>query len=204
MVDGIDVVHVVMGADDIAHHGGADADQAIVRLTAKGQGGHAQERIGNVEHVGPDGAAGPGEKLDLLATDPDIFAGTRAGITINPFPAQGVVQAGGAWSGQGFQGGNTILGVAGSGQGINQPAQGVGNGVGAPFNIAAGRDDAPDNVSDFGAFVHAVNRRDRGNLVGNQGRCHPGGGGTLTVRHQIDLAVAQAVDVIGQLLATLF
>lgn len=40
--------------------------------------------------------------------------------------------------------------------------------------------------------------------MGNQSRCHPGGGGTLTVRHQIDLAVAQAVDVVGQLLATLF
>src|SRR5690554_3115125 len=173
------MVHVVMGADHVAHHGGANTHQAIAWLAAESQGRHTQEWVSDIENVGPDAAPGPGEELHPVAVDPDVLIGAGAGISVNPFPAQGIVQTGGARGSQGFQSGHAILWVVGAGQSVDQPSEGIGDGINATFHVTAGRQYAPDDIGDFRALVNTIDGGNRGNAVWNQGGGYPGGGRAL-------------------------
>src|SRR3990167_859201 len=188
MVDRIHVVHVVAITNHLPQIGGADTDQTVVLLATECQPGDCQEWIDRVEDVGVGRVAGPGEVTDGVPAHVVHFAGLGAVAAAVYAPRMATVQCRGARSSQGFQCGQAVLRVAAAGQQVDHRPYGVGQTVGPTFNGAVRWDHTTQDVGNFRAFVHPVDRRYRGHQIRTQRGRDARSGRTLAVADQVDLA----------------
>ena len=189
---------------------GAAAGDAVIGLAeAEGQVGDAEQRVGDVQHVGQRRGPAHGVHAHAVAVDGGGFRALAAGRARHAGGEALVVGRSARFVELGQHGAHVRGALLVVRQQVDQVAHGVGEHVEGDALQAAGRGDAGHQVGQRRALVRRVEGGHRGHQVGAGVHHIAGGEATLAVTDQVELlhrAAGRGADLLqlrDQRLATL-